>query len=644
MSKVHLLDSSTVNKIAAGEVVERPASCVKELIENSIDAGATRIEIEIQTGGKSFIRVTDNGTGMSHEDASLSIRRHATSKIKNANDLTNIETLGFRGEALPTITSVSKFTMRTRIEGNELGTLINLNGGKEQTVQEIGCPLGTTIQVEDLFFNTPARKKFLKTNNTEGTKIHDFIVKLALSRPSISFKFINGNRTAITTPGNGNLFDTITSIYGREVSESLLKIDFTDRDDNNFKIKGYISKPNLLKTYKTWQTFIVNGRIISNRIISRAVDESYKSLIPKSGYPLAILIFDLPPLSIDVNVHPQKTEIRFEDEGKLYRAVYSAITQSIDEKTFAEARTDGDLQDVAIKPEGFNVNKNFGLHERFSYTSSRPSTRPDNHYDPIADMRKRNFDEVRDILKNSSVQKDSDLSQQAEKVIQNIRQSQSYTTASDLSEMPIISTDEVQAKKICPIGQVDLCYIIAKSDDGLYIVDQHAAHERILFDRLSGYTDGIPAQQLLVHQILNFDEQEAKLVEDNLEMFHDLGFTMEPSGQNEYRLIEIPVDIDSADAEGMLREILSSLPPIDEAVADDEQRRTIAKNIRQSCLATTACRAAIKAGQELNFRQMQIILEQLSNTAHPFTCPHGRPTILRFTNNDLAKMFKRTGF
>ena len=635
MSKVHRLDSSTINKIAAGEVVERPASCVKELVENSIDAGATRIEVEIQNGGKSFIRVTDNGIGMNMEDACLAICRHATSKIKDADDLNDISTLGFRGEALPTIMSVSNFTIRTRQEDNELGTSVSLNGGLNQDVQEIGCSLGTTVLVEDLFFNTPARKKFLRTNNTEGAKIHDFIVKLALSRPSIAFKFINGNRNAITTPGSGSLIETIASIYGNDISDSLLEIDFADMDDENFTITGYISKPNLMKSYRSWQTFIVNGRIISNRIISKAVDEAYKSLIPQSGFPLAILIFNLPPHTIDVNVHPQKTEIRFEDEGKLYKAVYAAITQAIDGKNLTVGETEGDLTSIAAIPS-FSSRSNFkSPQSRQNYRDHLPrldygkSSSPIN---PVANSKRYSLDEVRDIL-----------SADARARFKEFESSHSITPEESKQDLPS-TIEETVPKKITPIGQVDLCYIIAKDDHDLYIVDQHAAHERVLFDRFAGYTDGIPAQQLLVHQILSFDDQEAQVVENNLELFHNLGFTMEPSGENEYRLMEIPADVDNSDAEGMLREILSSLPPVDDSTADEEQQKAIARNIRQSCLAVTACRAAIKAGHELNFRQMQILLDQLAKTEHPFTCPHGRPTILKFTSHDLDKMFKRTGF
>ena len=319
---VKLLDTNTVNKIAAGEVVERPASVVKELVENSIDAGAKRIEIEIQNGGKALIRVTDDGCGMNREDASLSVRRHATSKLTNVRDLLNISTLGFRGEALPTIAAVSKFTLQTRRAEDELGTKIKIDGGKMQDVHEVGCKVGTTVTAEDIFFNTPARLKFLKSTPTEANKIHEFIVKLALSRPEISFKFINGNRTALTTPGNGKILDTLASIYGVELTDSLLKLNL---EEENLKLSGFVTKPNILKSYRNWQTFIVNGRVVGNRTVSKSLDESYKALIPKSGFPLAVLNFEVPQMSIDVNVHPQKIELKFEDEGKIFKAVYRAV-------------------------------------------------------------------------------------------------------------------------------------------------------------------------------------------------------------------------------------------------------------------------------------------------------------------------------
>ena len=344
MSMIHVLDDSTINKIAAGEVVERPASVIKELVENAMDAGATRIEVEIMAGGTSFMRVTDNGRGMSAEDARLAILRHATSKICEVGDLNTIGTLGFRGEALPTIASVSRFTLLTRRAGDDLGTRVSITGGKEPDFIEAGCSIGTTVKVEDLFFNTPARKKFLKTNHTEGSKINDFIVKLALSRPDIEFHFINNNKMSVVTPGNGNLYDTIQAIYGGKTADSLLGLSL---DDEDVKISGYITKPSMLKSSRAWQTYIVNSRIIQNRAIAKAIDNAYKSLIPKSGFPLTVINIEVPQRSIDVNVHPQKSELKFEDESRIFKAVYKAVLDAIR----PAGRGLGEVAAVVEKPE-----------------------------------------------------------------------------------------------------------------------------------------------------------------------------------------------------------------------------------------------------------------------------------------------------
>ena len=318
MGAVHLLDTNTINKIAAGEVVERPASVVKELAENAIDAGASRIEVEIQAGGTSLIRVADDGRGMDMADAKLAIQRHATSKIREASDLFSIGTLGFRGEALPTIASVSRFSMSTRPEGSELGTFLRILGGREDEIRETGCAIGTTVQVEDLFFNTPARKKFLKTNHTEGAKITDFLVKLALAHPEIEFRLTSGNKSSMATPGSGSLRDAIRSIYGRQTADALLEIGFADED---IRIAGYITKPSMIKSSRAWQTYIVNGRTIQSRMLAKAIENAYRAMVPKSGFPLAVLQIEVPSRSIDVNVHPQKSEIKFDDEGRVFKAV-----------------------------------------------------------------------------------------------------------------------------------------------------------------------------------------------------------------------------------------------------------------------------------------------------------------------------------
>lgn len=654
MTMIHVLDDNTINKIAAGEVVERPASVIKELVENAMDAGATRIEVEIMAGGTSFMRVTDNGRGMSAEDAHLAILRHATSKIREVGDLNTVGTLGFRGEALPTIASVSRFTLLTRREGDDLGTRATITGGKEPDFIEAGCNIGTTVKVEDLFFNTPARKKFLKTNHTEGSRINDFIVKLALSRPDIEFHFINNNKMSVVTPGTGNLYDTIQAIYGGKTADSLLGLTLEDED---IKISGYITKPSMLKSSRAWQTYIVNSRIIQNRAIAKAIDNAYKSLIPKSGFPLAVLCIEVPQRTIDVNVHPQKSELKFEDESRVFKAVYKAVLDAIR----PAGRGLGEVAAVVEKPEQHVTMEPLQfvpateplaepIIPQWPQAEARPAgqpavqrAQPKTIYEavhrtaPISARTMAGFSAAQQSLREergAAAMPDSSVLDHPGMVAESsapAMKSGVDAEASPCQEGEVLQYDG----SVVPIGQVDLTYIIAQDAKGLYIVDQHAAHERILFDKFSAMAGDIPSQQLLVHQILSFDRKEAELVASHQELFASLGFHMEMSGNQEFRLIEVPADVPVSEAEDIIREILTNLMDMHE---------TTAKEIRQACLATTACRAAIKAGEELSFRQMQIILDALAHTAFPYTCPHGRPTILKFSSEELAKMFKRTGF
>lgn len=654
MTMIHVLDDNTINKIAAGEVVERPASVIKELVENAMDAGATRIEVEIMAGGTSFMRVTDNGRGMSTEDAHLAILRHATSKIREVGDLNTVGTLGFRGEALPTIASVSRFTLLTRREGDDLGTRVTITGGKEPDFIEAGCNIGTTVKVEDLFFNTPARKKFLKTNHTEGSRINDFIVKLALSRPDIEFHFINNNKMSVVTPGTGNLYDTIQAIYGGKTADSLLGLTLENED---IKISGYITKPSMLKSSRAWQTYIVNSRIIQNRAIAKAIDNAYKSLIPKSGFPLAVLCIEVPQRTIDVNVHPQKSELKFEDESRVFKAVYKAVLDAIR----PAGRGLGEVAAVVEKPEQHVTMEPMQfvpateplaepIIPQWPQTEARPAgqpavqrAQPKTIYEavhrtaPISARTMAGFSAAQQSLREergAAAMPDSSVLDHPGMVAESsapAMKSGADAEASPCQEGEVLQYDG----SVVPIGQVDLTYIIAQDAKGLYIVDQHAAHERILFDKFSAMAGDIPSQQLLVHQILSFDQKESDLVEAHQELFASLGFHMEMSGNQEFRLIEVPADVPVSEAEDIIREILTNLMDMHE---------TTAKEIRQACLATTACRAAIKAGEELSFRQMQIILDALAHTAFPYTCPHGRPTILKFSSEELAKMFKRTGF
>ena len=653
MSKINVLDSDTVTKIQSGEFTDRPSSCVKELVENSIDAGATRIEIEIIDGGKSLIRVTDNGVGMTAEDALLSVKEHATSKISSAEDLMNISTLGFRGEALPTIAGVSKFSLQTRTESSELGTLIKIEGGKLVDNFSVGCKVGTTIRVEDLFFNIPPRLKFLKSTATESAKVHDFVTRLAISRPDISFKLISRNRNSIMTPAHGKVLDTLTELYGVDIAKSMLPFDVTTKD---FKISGYVSKPNFLSSKRNRQFIIVNGRVITEcSTIYSAIEEAYRSLVPKkAGYPFVVLRIDVPKDFVDVNVHPRKLEIKFRDDSEIYSHVRHAIRQALSER-----KKDSKLSQIAATPEKFqfspmNLDETFGkqnIHDEkiIVPNAEKPAL-------TVGEMREklgRNDDVPKDFFEEE-LEKFDDKSNQETQTTQETQEPNEIfsdenffdepknetPTQSEFEEFAQDNSDSLELLQ--PIGQVNLCYIVAQTAKDLFLIDQHAAHERILFDKLSSYADEIPAQILLIHQNLNFDSRETAAIENNFDLFAKLGFSMELSGENQFRLTSVPADAAKLDAGETLREIISVLPEVENAVqVDDERRAEIAANIRQKFIAIASCRGAIKAGQKLSISEMEILLKNLSQTPHPHTCPHGRPTIIKFSAKDLAKMFKR---
>ena len=619
MTQIHVLDDTTINKIAAGEVVERPASVVKELVENAIDAGASAIEIEIMAGGTSFIRVTDNGHGMGRTDARAALLRHATSKITTVSDLQTVATLGFRGEALPTIASVSRFSLLTRPADDDLGTRVDICGGKAPEICDAGCEIGTTVRVEDLFFNTPARKKFLKTNATEAGRISDFVIKLALSCPAIAFRLINNNRMTLMTAGDDSLRHAIESIYGGDVAGALIPLGFHDAAAG-IHITGYISKPSMVRSSRAWQTYIVNGRIVQNRAIAKALDNVYRALIPKMGFPFAALRIEVPQQTIDVNVHPQKTEMKFEDEGRIFKAVYKAVLDAIRSAA-------GETAAIAAAVE----------RPKFHYEAVPLPVSTSSVQVPPSPVRHASYrvppvplQTVHEALQWAGGRVDLRSAQDG---MGAERAAEKNTFAAATAQLPTAQT-EIE-ERLLPIGQVDLTYIIAQSAHSLYIIDQHAAHERILFDRFSAQADGIPSQQMLVHAILTFDAREARYIEENAMLFDRLGFHLESAGARTYRLTEAPADIPLDEAEAAVREILISLGDLHAATS---------AQLRQAGIATMACRAAIKAGEELNVRQMEILLDELRATPFPFTCPHGRPTILRFDTGDLAKMFKRTGF
>ena len=617
--KVHILDQNTANQIAAGEVVEKPASVVKELVENSLDAGADKIDITIQDGGIEYIRVVDNGSGMSEENARLAVLRHATSKIRMAEDLLSLETLGFRGEALPSIASVSKFRMLTRIDDEDLATSITIDGGASLECISSGGAVGTTVIVENLFFNVPARRKFLRTINTEGRYISEVICKIALSRPDVRFQLINNDRMVVSTPGNSDAVDTIVALYGKNVGKELLPVCC---EENGITISGFVGKPTLLKGTRQWQTIFVNGRTISNRMISKAIDHAYQSQIPKAGFPFAVLNITVDASSIDVNVHPQKSEIKFSDEGLIYRTVYHALVSAL---TMPLSASLSEQDDIAV----------FSRKEGPTLPIGSNTTIEKREYLQDSIWKNPGENQAEDIVSSKSYY----ISQGAQSVFEQAATPLHVMQEKLVENDNVLKTTSIELQnydngvdQIWPLGQVDRVFIIAQSEKSLYLIDQHAAHERILYDKLVKCHENVPSQQFLVPLFIDATPQEIVLIEDNRQTFLQLGVDIEQAGEEMLRIASLPVDIKDEEAESFVRDILKMI---------SEMKTISGSDLRQSVLHYTACHGAIKAGELLNMRQMRTLILDLCNTEHPFTCPHGRPCMIEITSEELYKMFKR---
>lgn len=577
---IHVLDTVTANKIAAGEVVDRPASVVKELIENSLDAAATAITVEVAEGGLQLIRVTDNGYGMCPIDAETAIKRHATSKISSIQDVYRINTLGFRGEALPSIAAVSRFTLLTRQQESPLAFYVTVEGGKVTDKGEAGGAVGTVVTVADLFYNTPARRKFLKSPTAESSHIHAVAVKAALSHPGTAFKLFNNQRLVIQTPGQGNLLETIACLYGETVRQALLPVT---GETDGVRVSGYISKPAVLRGSRQYQTFIVNGRVVNNRFLTKALDEAYHSLLPRGGFPIAVINLMIDAGAIDVNVHPQKSEVKFSNEKAIFAAVYRAVKEA--------------LASPAV-PAGYSA------------TLSPPASPPVPYYEPKAEKRT-----VAGVCELSLTYGEENPRTEVATTMDNASPSLKGKVADGLQLL----------------GQIDDTYIVARNADGLYIFDQHAAHERIIYDHLRTHQERVPVQELLVPLYLSFDAYESDLLREKVAMLLELGIELTETGPGTFRLTGLPVDISPQESEPLIREIVSEI-----------KGQATTQAVRETVLRITACRAAVKAGQRLSVPEMQSLLAALNTTALPYTCPHGRPTVLYLGASDLAKYFKRT--
>ena len=639
-SIIHVLDEATRNKIAAGEVVERPASCIKELVENAIDAGAHAIEVEIADGGQSYMRVTDDGCGMSPEDAHKCIIRHGTSKISSVEDIFAITSLGFRGEAVPSIAAVSHMQITTRQADDDFATHLILDGGEITAEDQAGAPVGTTMEVSDLFYNTPARRKFLKSERTESSKISEMVTKLALANPTIAFTFTNNGRTTMKTGGTGDLRETIANIYGANVARDVFAIS---ADQDGISLEGYVGKPSVLKSNRNWQTCIVNHRIVHNPLMFKAIDNAYHAMLPKSGYPFAMLHLHVDPATIDVNVHPAKTEIKFSDEQAVYRAIYHSIVTALvaQEKPEAIAKTIG--VDVGAVPKGGPQEKATsvgavpkGGPQKKATSQSAARTAPLSG-EPLADGPDR---AQKGLLGESpawGARQKRGGANQPSLFSQALAQhgqggpSEATSVVSEAAAPKIVfdGDDDV----FIPLGEVADCFIIAKKGQDLYIVDQHAAHERIRYDTFCKRVERMPSQQLLTPEFVDVDSDDMTLLLERQDVFNDLGYTYSEAGPTTLRVEEVPCDLQTSDIADSLKDICLLL---------HDQKEPDKAMVRHRSLAYLSCHGAVKAGDSLNIRQMKQLLDDLFHTEKPYVCPHGRPTIIRFTPKELAHLFKRT--
>ncbi len=591
VTRIHLLEEHTVNRIAAGEVVERPASVVKELVENSIDAGARTIMVEVEQGGKRLIRVTDDGEGMSPADALLSIQRHATSKIRNAEDLQSIVTLGFRGEALPSIAAVSRFELLTKRADLDTGMRLLVENGQVVEAEECAARNGTTVTVRDLFYNTPARLKFLKSVATELSHITELMTRFALAFPEISFRLLHNGQEIFVSQGSTDPRHALLAVFGRDVARELRSIDYTQ---GSLRITGYVSPPHLTRPTRAMQSFFVNRRLVRHRVLSKALDDAYRTLTPEGRHPVAAIFLQVPPYSVDVNVHPAKAEVKFSHEGEVYHAVLNAVRQALLQQGMIPSALPG-LQSGLDVPQ----------------PAERPSTGQ-----PIWQPSPMPPQEVihAELLRRAGIE----LAQAASTEVQ--------PAARPYAEM-------LEGFQV--LGQINRTYIIASSLRGLLIIDQHVAHERVLYEKLTvlRQRQPVPVQHLLTPLVFHLDRRTAALLGEHLQEIQNMGFLLEPFGSDSVVLRGVPAWLGQRNVEALVRDLLDEISEL------GVQRRLPLTD--ETLVATTACKMAVKAGDALSHAEMTHLLQELAETENPYLCPHGRPVVLVLSIEELERRFKR---
>jgi len=648
MKRINILDEHTSNKIAAGEVVERPASVVKELVENSIDAGAKNITIEIEEGGIELIRVIDDGVGIYADDISKAFLPHATSKIVSVDDIYNINTLGFRGEALPSIASVSQVNFRSKTAYANFGKEISISAGEVLSINDIGMNTGSIMEVRNLFFNVPARKKFLKTTSREGSLVNDIVTRIALSYPDISFKLFNNHKKVLLTYGDNNLASTIRTIYGKTIYEDI--IEFSNHEDSYIRIYGYVGRESIARGSRNNQSIYVNNRYIKNKTVVAAVENAFKSFSTVNKFPFFVLFIDIPADNIDVNIHPTKAEIKFKDERMIFKAVFDTVHSALKNDVFNSFATDQEQLNVNVniqspllieeQPISGEKREQIDLLETKSSLLKEPSINDIYSSVTMNDIKKE--ENIYNELKAATVAKNTiknDVPIEPTVNYEETSYSQSYTE--NYYEEQYETKEKVDEKvpvakfaDLRVIGQFNKTYILAEYLDCLYIIDQHAAHEKILFEK---YRNDIEKkntiiQPSLIPMVLELSIDDYECYTENKNLFEESGFIIDEFGDNTISLKEVPYFLGKLDSKKLFLDMIDNLKNMGSG-------KTIEVKINK--IASMACRAAVKANDYLTEIEMKELIEQLRYIEDPFHCPHGRPIIIKMTNYELDKKFKR---
>lgn len=661
MANIQVLDQITIDKIAAGEVIERPASIVKELVENAIDAGATAVTVEIKEGGISFIRITDNGCGIPREEVALAFLRHSTSKIRTVEDLTTVASLGFRGEALSSIAAIAQVELITKTKDSLLGTRYVIEGGVEKKIEDAGAKDGTTFLIHNIFYNTPARRKFLKTAMTEASHVNELMIRLALSHPEVSFEFITNNQSKLHTSGNGKLKDVIYQLFGREIAMNLLDIDEAFA---GIKITGYVGKPLISRGNRNYENYYINGRYVKSNIIAKAIEDAYKDFTMQHKYPFTVLHFVMDGNDLDVNVHPTKMELRFSRQQEVYNFVYQAVKNALSERELIprvevpeakipETKPPNVISHASVttpvKPQGVS-------QSIIPQTPEQPAKPEEKNLEYFMKKMQERVTSYHNQMSQAEVKDIHEVHREKEQV-DRIREAVNYNKPNqtmptvtpretvktpdtpvdekqlNLFEEKLLTKEAIVEHKI--IGQVFDTYWLVEFNEQLYIIDQHAAHERVLYEKtLHGMKDrDYTSQYLSPPIILNLSMQEEEVLKEHMDTFTSIGFEIESFGTDSYAVRAIPDNLFGIAKKELFVEMLDQLA--------DGINSSVAPDLIAEKIASMSCKAAVKGNSKLSAVEVEVLIGELLKLDNPYHCPHGRPTIIAMTKRELEKKFKR---